>query len=65
MKEVVSNGKTGFVVPANDYKSLAISLDKLLKSKQLRRKMGREGRNRLIKNFSDTSMVKNYESLFK
>lgn len=65
MKEVVSNGKTGFVVPANDYKSLAISLDKLLKSKQLRRNMGREGRNRLIKNFSDTSMVKNYESLFK
>jgi len=65
MKEVVEHSKTGLVVPANDVKALAAALDILLKKERLRESMGKAGRKRLVEFFSDSVMVKQYETLFQ
>jgi teichuronic acid biosynthesis glycosyltransferase TuaC len=64
MKEVVDHEETGLVVPANEPKALAESLERLLEDKILRDRMGTLGRKRLEMHFSMSKMVHNYEALF-
>jgi glycosyltransferase involved in cell wall biosynthesis len=48
LPEVVSEGKSGFVVPVRDAKSAAERLAKLIKDQLLRQIMGNSGRNRYL-----------------
>ena len=64
MKEVVDNGKTGFVVPANNRKELANALSILIRDKDLRNNMGDEGNKRLKNYFSEKIMLNKYQNLF-
>ncbi len=50
--EVVVNGETGMLVPANNAPELAASLISLLTSREIARKMGRKGQERVASHFS-------------
>jgi glycosyltransferase involved in cell wall biosynthesis len=43
-RDVVTDGKNGFLVPAHDFNLLAQKLEQLIKNPELRKSMGREGR---------------------
>jgi len=62
--ELVLEGKTGFLVPSAEPEKLAETIIQLLKDEKLRKKMGEEGRKRVMEKFSKESMVKNYEELY-
>jgi len=51
-REVIADGQTGFCVPAGNATALAGALAEMLKSPDLRRKMGRAGRERFLAHFS-------------
>ncbi|MBI2339327.1 MAG: glycosyltransferase family 4 protein [Deltaproteobacteria bacterium] len=62
--EVVSDGETGILVPPGDVVSLAGAIRTLYDSPELRKTMGNNGRDRVIKKFSLQISVMNMERLF-
>jgi glycosyltransferase involved in cell wall biosynthesis len=58
MPEVVADGETGLLVPARDAEALAAAIVRLLKDNELRERMGRAGRERVLRCFSAEKMVK-------
>ena len=64
-REIVRHDVNGLLVPAKDVKSLADSIEKLLYSPELRKKMGRNGREMVISNFSLDQVVHDTLSLYE
>ena len=62
--EVVQDGKTGYLVPLDDIKSLSNSLINLIKSPKKAVNMGDNGRKVVKQNFSLQRMVSRYEALY-
>lgn len=56
-REVVNNGVNGFLVPVKEVLPLANAIETLLLNKELRIKMGKEGRKIAEKNFSIETVV--------
>jgi len=69
MPEIIEDGKTGFLVPPNDYKQLADKLILLLEDENLMKKMGEEGRKRVEKCFTwdlvVDRMTKHFEEILE
>ena len=63
-KEVVENGKNGFLVPVKDYKSLAEKIEILIKDKNLREKFGRYSRIKAVNEFDIKKVVKAYLKIY-
>jgi len=63
--ELLINGETGFIVPSKDSSALADSIEKLLKSDALAKRMGSMGRRRAIVYFSLDKMVRETEELYE
>lgn len=63
MKEIVVNGRTGFVVPAGDSTELGHAIQQLLDDPRLARDFGIEGHRRLLEVFDIKSAVKKYVEL--
>jgi glycosyltransferase involved in cell wall biosynthesis len=55
--EVVADGETGFLVPARSPEALARALRPLLDEPELRRRLGRAGRDRVSAHFDQRDMV--------
>ena len=66
-RETVIDGINGLLVSAKDSKSLAGAIEKLISDKELREKMGKAGREKVIKEFSNEiitgKILKLYEEL--
>lgn len=62
--EAVLDGKTGLLVPLRHSESLANSVKRLLKDKNLSKSMGKAGRRRVEKHFSVEKMVDATEQLY-
>ena len=63
--DIIENNVNGFVVPQKDSEALANALEKLIKSKRLREKMG-EANRRLIKSELNTKSIgEKYTKFFK
>ncbi|MCF7804199.1 MAG: glycosyltransferase family 4 protein [Candidatus Marinimicrobia bacterium] len=68
-REIVKNGLNGFLVPPKDSKSLANAIIKLIDNPALRKRMGKNGREMVLKEFtlekviSDTLNI--YQELLK
>ena len=58
-RELVIDGKTGFLIPPNNPSALAEAILKLLNDVSLRSQMGTEGRVRIKDYFSKEKMIKN------
>jgi len=57
-KDEVIAGKTGLLVDPRDSRELAIALKKLIKNKTLRRNMGKNGRQHILKNYTWPKVAK-------
>lgn len=62
IRELVEDGTTGFLVPPAAPSALAARLHQLLTDEPLRRRMGEEGRRRIVTEFGLDRMVKKYET---
>jgi glycosyltransferase involved in cell wall biosynthesis len=62
--EIVRDGIDGFLVPPGDARALAGRLAQLLAAPHLRKSMGRRGRRRVERLFSDRVMLERTESLY-
>ncbi len=63
-REVVENGKNGFLVPIGDSEQLAEKILQLSKNKDLREKFGKVSREKTCAEFSTDSIVQSYLSLY-
>lgn len=63
--EVVVDGKTGLLVPPRDPCALSSAIVRLLKDKELARKMGAAGRERVINFFSPESTIPCVQGIYE
>jgi N,N'-diacetylbacillosaminyl-diphospho-undecaprenol alpha-1,3-N-acetylgalactosaminyltransferase len=56
-KEVVEEGKNGFLVPVKDSVALASAIEKLINNEELRIKMGKYGREKVLREFDERIVV--------
>lgn len=63
--ETVLDGKTGFLVDAEDAESLATHVIRLLRDADLREAMGQAGRDRILSNFSADTTARRYTEIFE
>ena len=56
--EVVADGETGVLVPPRDPRALAEEIGRLLADPELRERMGRAGRERVARHFSEEAMTR-------
>ena len=67
-RDLVVDGKTGFLVPYGDTERIALALSTLLEDPDLRNRMGRAGRARVLSEFDETEVVrritKTYDQLW-
>lgn len=65
LKEIVSQGETGFIVPMNNPISLAQAIEKIICDEERAGLMGQNGRKRVVANFSSTIHVEKMKALFE
>lgn len=65
MREAVTDGVEGFVVPVRDPEAMAKALMRLWKDPELRREMGKAARKRVLKEFSLNQQISAFLSLFR
>ncbi len=63
-REVVRNGRTGYLVPAGSTAALADTLDRLLSDQNAREAMGKEGRRMCLEMFPAGLMVDKLERVY-
>lgn len=63
--DMMKDGINGLIVPQKNSKALAVALDKLLASKDLRDKMGKANRRLIIAELNTRSLGEKYTSFFK
>jgi N,N'-diacetylbacillosaminyl-diphospho-undecaprenol alpha-1,3-N-acetylgalactosaminyltransferase len=64
-KEVVEDGKNGFLVPIKDYKTLAQKLEILIDNPDLREKFGKNSREKAKKEFDIKIIVDKYLKVYE
>jgi glycosyltransferase involved in cell wall biosynthesis len=62
--EIVQDGKTGFLVPARDPNALSEAMGRVLGSPELGVQLGKAGYERVARNFSLASTVRQTEDLY-
>ncbi len=65
MTEAVSDGVEGFVVPIRDPAAMSDKLLKLARDQDLRQRMGRAGRERVLAEFNSQSQIEDFVKLFE
>lgn len=64
-RELMEDGKTGFIVPPRDPQALADAIERLANDPELRAEFGRNGMVRVQANFTIPKMVDNLEQYFQ
>lgn len=64
IREVVDDGATGYLTPAEDHLALRDRLSSLLADAELRERMGRRAMARAAERFTDTAMARRYEAIY-
>lgn len=62
--EVVKNGENGFLIKPGDDEALAEYISLLSKDRELRQKMGRNNRKKIVENFSLKSYLKKIDRIY-
>lgn len=65
MREAIQDGVEGFVVPVRDPESMADALQKLAEDPDLRTKMGRAGRERILNEFHSQQQIEAFVKMFE
>lgn len=64
LKDVVKDGKDGFLFPAKNIKALSNVLTKLIYEVELRKDFGKNGRDKVSRNYSTKKIVDDYLKFF-
>jgi len=64
-KEVVEEGKNGFLVPVKDSVALASAIEKLINNEELRVRMGKYSREKVLREFDERIIVNKMLSLYE
>ena len=64
LRELVTHGSTGLLVPAGDTHALATAITSLLQDSSLRNRMGQVGRERIRAEFTSDKMALSYADLY-
>lgn len=64
-KEIIENGKTGYLVPPGDTEALAEKILFLLRDKGAAEAIGRDARKKVEEKFSLELMLANYDSMYR
>jgi glycosyltransferase involved in cell wall biosynthesis len=64
-EELIEDGKTGFLVPLRDEKSLAEKVSLLLKEKELANSIGMSGKSSVREKFNIRAMIENYKNAYR
>lgn len=65
VREVITDGKEGFISPPMEIKIMANKINKLLANPKLREQMGRNGRKKVVNNFEISKIVDSLEKVYK
>lgn len=65
LREVVTDGRTGLLVPPDDAEALAGALERVLQDEELRRHLGASGPERIREGFLAEQMVGSYVELYE
>jgi L-malate glycosyltransferase len=65
LPEVISDGRTGVLVPPGDHVALSTSLDRLLRDVALRKQLGREGRRWVLAHYHWADCVDRMEDIYR
>jgi glycosyltransferase involved in cell wall biosynthesis len=63
-QDIVSNGENGFLVPAGDSKSMALTLRQLIEDDKLRKRIGTQNRQKIIEHFSWAATAEKIERVY-
>jgi len=63
-REAVVHGETGFLVPPRDVDKLTLAIQHLMEEPELRQRMGRAGRARVVQHFAVERIVEQYIGLY-
>jgi glycosyltransferase involved in cell wall biosynthesis len=63
--EVVRDGETGLLVPPDDPSALAGAIARLLEDRELRERLGRSGRELVLRRFTAAHMARRFEALYE
>jgi len=63
-REAVVHGETGFLVPPRDVEQLTWAIQRLVEDPELRQRMGRAGRARVVQHFAVERIVEQYLELY-
>ena len=63
--QVITNGRTGFVVQPGDHTAMANALEALVLSEDLRARLGHAAQQDIVSRFSTDRMVAAYAALYK
>ena len=64
-RELVNDGRTGYLVPPFSSCDMVVKMAKLLNNKELRLSMGQQGKRRVIEEFSTEKMIGKYFELYQ
>jgi glycosyltransferase involved in cell wall biosynthesis len=64
-RETVEENVNGHLIPVKDSNSLAQALEKLIRDKDLREKMGKAGREKVITEFSDEVVIEQILNVYR
>jgi colanic acid/amylovoran biosynthesis glycosyltransferase len=65
LPENVADGESGFVVPRRDPAALSAKLEELARDFELRRRMGKAGRRRVLEKFQLSDQLDRFERLYE
>jgi glycosyltransferase involved in cell wall biosynthesis len=65
VSEIVHDGKTGLLVPAEDPKALAAAIRRLLADADLRQRLGEQGRQHVLEHFTADHMTRAFGRLYE
>ena len=63
--ELVDDRKTGILIPIQNPQALADAIITLLNNPEQAREMGKQGKDRVAKDFSLERMVRDYEAIYE
>jgi glycosyltransferase involved in cell wall biosynthesis len=63
--EIIDDGIDGYVVAPGDESAIVDRLSRLIRHERRREQMGLAARDKIVKNFELTSMVKKYQSVYE